>query len=232
MWVHDRITGLARRHRATSLDDLALDVVRRLGVPERAVTALDFERRALASEGTSLWRARALTDVDPRLPGLIADGCITVAVVPWLPVDRPEPTPELLARIRADLVTARTVGTRVFVAGPDYARVGVRATLRLLPGARSDAVIVAGNDAVERFLHPVTGGPLGRGWPFGRPVRRSEVLQLLDELPGVDRVEGLVLVREKDDGSTEECGDLTLCPIELVLAGSIDLTTTYDEGGR
>lgn len=232
VWVHDRITGLAQRYRAASLDDLSLDVVRRLGVPERAVTALDFERRVLASEGTSLWRARALTGVDPRLPGLIADGCITVAVVPWLPADRPEPTPELLARLRADLATARTVGTRVFVVGAGYARIGVRATLRLRPGARPDAVIVAGTSVVRRFLHPVTGGPSGRGWPFGRPVRRSEVLQLLDELSGVDRVEGLVLVREKDGGSTEECGDLTICPTELVLAGSIGLTTAYDEGGR
>ncbi|MGZ4568474.1 MAG: hypothetical protein ACXV3S_00725 [Kineosporiaceae bacterium] len=232
MWVHDRITGLARRYRATSLDDLPLDVVRRLGVPERAVTALDFERRALACQGTSLWRARALTDVDPRLPGLVADGCLTVAVVPWLPVGRPEPTRELLARIRAELATARTVGTRIFVVGADYARIGVRATLRLLPGARPDAVTGAASDAVRRFLHPVTGGPSGRGWPFGRPVRRSEMLQLLDGLPGVDRVEGLVLVREKDDGSTEECGDLTICPTELVLAGSIDLTTANDDGGH
>jgi phage-related baseplate assembly protein len=206
--------------------------VRRLGVPERTVTALDFERRALASEGTSLWRTRALTGVDPRLPGLVADGCITVVVVPWLPVDRPEPTPELLARIRADLATARTVGTRVFVVGAGYVHIGVRATLRLLPGARSDGVIAAGNDAVQRFLHPVTGGPSGRGWPFGRPVRRSEILQLLDELSDVDRVEGLVLVREKDDGSTQECGDLTICPTDLVLAGSIDLATAYDQGGR
>jgi hypothetical protein len=232
MWVHDRITGLARRCRATSLDDLPLDVVRRLGIPERTVTALDFERRALACPGTSLWRARALADVDPRLPGLVADGCVTVAVVPWLPVDRPEPTRELLARIRAELATARTVGTRVFVVGAGYARIGVRATLRLLPGARSDAATAAASGAIRRFLHPVTGGPSQRGWPFGRPVRRSEMLQLLDGLPGIDRVEGLVLVREKNDGRTEECGDLTICPTELVLAGSIDLTTAYDDGGR
>ena len=223
LWVHDRLTELADRHRAASLDDLPLDVVRHSGVPERAVTALDFERRALATPGTSLWRARALTGVDPRLPGLVADGCVTVAVVPWLPVDRPEPTPELLARVRADLAGARTLGTRVFVVGPDYVRVGVRATLRLLAGARTDRVVATAEEAVDRFLHPVTGGPSGRGWPFGRPVRRSEVLQLLDQLSGVDRVDGLVLIRE-DDGASEECGDLAICPTELVLAGSITLT--------
>lgn len=230
LWVHDRLTELADRHRATSLDDVTLEVVRRTGVPERAVTAFDFERRALATAGTSLWRARALPDVDPRLPGLVADGCLTVAVVPWLPVDRPEPTRELLARVRDDLASARTLGTRVFVVGPDYVQVGVAATVRLLPGVRSEGVIAAARDAVHGFLHPVTGGPSGRGWPFGRPVRRSEVLQLLDQLPGVDRVEGLVLRRERD-GVSEECGDLTICATELVLAGSITLTPA-DAGAR
>lgn len=231
LWVHDRLTELAERHRASSLDDLPLDVVRLAGVPERAVTALDFERLALATPGTSVWRARALPGVDPRLPGLVTDGCITVVIVPWLPVDRPEPTPELLARVRAELAGARTLGTRVFVVGPDYVRVGVRATLLLLAGSRADRVVTAARDAIDAFLHPVTGGPSGRGWPFGRPVRRSEVLQLLDQLPGVDRVEGLVLVREREDGTTEECGDLAICPTELVLAGTI-LLATADEGSR
>ncbi|CUR61783.1 hypothetical protein NOCA150083 [metagenome] len=231
LWVHDRLTGLADRHRVTSLDDLALEVVRLTGVPERAVTALDAERRALATPGTSLWRARALPDVDPRLPGLVADGCLTVAVVPWLPVDRPEPTRELLAQVRADLASVRTLGTRVFVVGPDYVRVGVAATVVVSPGGGAEAVLAAARDAVDRFLHPVTGGPAGRGWPFGRPVRRSEVLQLLDQVPGVDRVEGLVLRREPDDGTAGECGDLTICATELVLAGSITLTPASD-GGR
>ncbi|KQV73497.1 hypothetical protein ASC64_18855 [Nocardioides sp. Root122] len=231
LWVHDRLTGLADKHRVSSLDDLALEVVRRAGVPERAVTALDFERRVLATPGTSLWRTRALPDVDPRLPGLVADGCLTVAVVPWLPVDRPEPTRELLARVRADLASVRTLGTRVFVVGPSYVRVGVTATVVVLPGGGVEAVLDAARDAVDRFLHPVTGGPAGRGWPFGRPVRRSEVLQLLDQVPGVDRVEGLVLRRERADGTAEECGDLTICATELVLAGSITLTPA-SAGGR
>lgn len=228
LWVHDRITEVARRHRVTSLDDLPLELVRRLPVPERAVTALDVERRVLATAGTSLWRARALPEVDPRLPGLVADGCLTVAVVPWLPVDRPVPTPALLARLRAELEATRTLGTRVFVVGPDYVRVGVRAILRLLPGARAEDVVARGRTAVDTFLHPVTGGPSGRGWPFGRAVRRSELLQLLDQVPGVDRVEQLELRREPHGDAV--CGDLALCATQLVLAGDVDLQA--DGSGR
>jgi hypothetical protein len=220
LWVHDRLNEALQTRRATSLDDLPLDVVRQLAVPERAVTAADFERRALATPGTVLWRARALPEVDPRLPGLRADGCVTVVVVPSLPVDQPEPQPGVLARIRADLAATRTLGTRVFVVGPDYVRIGVSATLTLLQGAVAQDVVDRAGAAVDTFLHPVTGGPGGRGWPLGRTVRRSEILQMLDSLDGVDSVEHLSLRREPCPTS---CGDVPICPTQLVLAGAIEL---------
>jgi hypothetical protein len=221
LWVHDRLTEALRFRRATSLDDLTTDEVRRLPVPERVVTAVDLERRALATPGTALWRARTLPEVDPRLPGMRADGCVTVVVVPSLPVDEPRPTAGLLRRVRADLADVRTLGTRVFVVGPEYVRVGVRATLVLPPGAEPVYVVEQAEAAVDAFLHPITGGPSSRGWPFGRAVRRSEVLQLLDAVPGVDRVDDLALSRGSGAGG---CGDVTICATQLVLAGPLELT--------
>jgi hypothetical protein len=227
LWVHDRLTEAVARRRATSLDDLPLEAVRTLGVPERAVTALDLERLALSTPGVALWRARALPQVDPRLPGLKADGCVTVVVVPQLPVAAPEPTAGALSRVRARLAAARTVGTRFFVVGPTYVRVGVQAILVLRPGYAGDQAISDAALAVRTFLHPVTGGPAGRGWPFGRAVRRTELLQLLDGLPSVDRVEGLALSRTLADGTTcADCGDIALGPIQLALADTVVLTAT------
>ncbi|MFE9775585.1 baseplate J/gp47 family protein [Streptomyces sp. NPDC005931] len=222
MWVHDRLTDTLRRAGATTLDDLPLEIVRGLGVPERAVTAADLERLALATPGTALRRARVLPETDPRLPGLVADGCVTVVVVPHLPPERPEPSQGLLARVGAHLEAARTLGTRIFVTGPRYVTVTVTARLVALPGAAPPDVVRTASAALRRFLHPVTGGPSGRGWPFGRAVRRTELLQLLDDVPGVDHVEDLTLARE---GGTGDCRDLTLCPFQLVLAGTLTLTT-------
>lgn len=229
LWVHDRLAQAVERNRVTSLDDLPPAAARALGVPERGVTALDLERLALATPGVALWRARALPLVDPRLPGLSADGCVTVVVVPHLPVAAPEPTEGALARVRARLAAGRTLGTRLFVVGPTYVRVGVRATLVLRPGARTGPAIAEATRALRRFLHPVTGGPQRRGWPFGRAVRRTEILQALDELEGVDRAEGLVLTRELPDGtSCADCGDLALSQTALPLAGTITLTATEE----
>ncbi|MGW6194766.1 baseplate J/gp47 family protein [Kribbella sp. NPDC055110] len=221
LWVHDRLSEALSYRKATSLDELGLEEVRGLPVPERVVTAADLERRTLATPGTALWRARALPEVDPRLPGMRADGCVTVVVVPSLPVQEPRPTAGLLRRIRADLAPVRTLGTRVFVVGPEYVRVGVRATLVLLPGTAPREVVRRAEAAVAAFLHPVTGGPSGRGWPFGRAVRRSEVLQLLDGVAGVDRVDDLTLSRGTSAG---DCGDVTLRPTQLVLAGHLELS--------
>jgi hypothetical protein len=226
LWVHDRLTQALHRAGATSLDELPLSVVRRLDVPERGVTGADLERLALATPGTALWRARALPEVDPRLPGLRADGCVTVVVVPHLPVARPQPTIGLLAVVRARLAATRTLGTRLFVVGPDYVTVGVAARLVLVPGADGPQVAEAASAAMRAFLHPVTGGSAGRGWPFGRTVRRTEVLQLLGSVAGVDRAEGLVLSRQPAAGS---CDDVAICPTQLVIAGAVNLST---EPGR
>lgn len=224
LWVHDRLTEAAARRGASSLDDLPLEVVRTLNLPERAVTALDVERLALATPGVALWRARALPQVDPRLPGLVADGCLTVVVIPQLPRSAPTPTAGALARVHAHLASGRTLGTRFFVVGPSYVRIGVQARVVPRPGVRSGPALAAAATALRGFLHPVTGGPSGRGWKLGRAVRLTEVLQLLDALPQVDRVEQLRLARELPDGRTcPTCGDVSLAAFELPLVGSIGL---------
>jgi hypothetical protein len=71
-------------------------------------------------------------------------------------------------------------------------------------------------DALDRFFHPLAGGPEGTGWPFGRDVYRSEVLQVIDEVPGVANVLALELVGDPCDPT---CGNLCLGPTGLVAAG-------------
>lgn len=36
-----------------------------------------------------------------------------------------------------------------------------------------------------RFLNPITGGASGSGWEFGRPVYPSDIVTLLQKVPGV-----------------------------------------------
>ena len=51
-------------------------------------------------------------------------------------------------------------------------------------------------DRVRKFLHPLLGGRDQKGWPFGRPVVKSDIIHLVEEVPGVDAVDALHIYDE------------------------------------
>ena len=111
----------------------------------------------------------------------------------------------------------RVVGTRIEVVAPDYREVAVQATVQACPGVDHDNLRSRLIARLDEFLHPLHGGQDGDGWPFGRDVYRSEILQQLDETPGVDYVLDLELVA---DGGEPQCGNVCLTPLQLVCAGA------------
>lgn len=191
----------------------ALTLVERTG---RAVTLADYERLAKETPGVRLARATARANLHPSFPCFGAPGIITLIALPFLPANRPLPSPALLQAVRAYLTRRRVAGTRVEVVGPTYLKVTVRARVRAHDGVNTVEVrqnIIA---ALNRFFHPLWGGPNGEGWPFGRDVYRSEVLQVIDETPGVDHVISLELIPGEGPA---QCGNICLAPTQLVEAG-------------
>jgi hypothetical protein len=138
---------------------------------------------------------------------------ITVIVLPFLPVDAPQASPSLIGRVQAYLNARRVVGTRLLVTGPQYHAVAVRARIQAVRGANPGLVRAAVEQALDAFFDPLSGGPEGQGWPFGRSIYRSEVLQVMDETPDVDHVLDLELI---DEDGQSSCGNLCLRPLELV----------------
>jgi predicted phage baseplate assembly protein len=184
--------------------------------PARAVTLDDHVTLARETPGVRLARAEARANFHPGFPCLTAPGIVTVLVLPSLPAGRPAPSPGLREAVAAYLDRRRVIGTRVEVAGPVYVTVTVRATVQVCPDASGAELGDAVRDALDTFFHPLTGGPDGTGWPVGRDVYRSEVLQVIDEVPGVASVLALELV---GGGSEPSCGNLCLGPTGLVAAG-------------
>ncbi|HEY4668300.1 MAG TPA: baseplate J/gp47 family protein, partial [Tepidiformaceae bacterium] len=216
LWAHERLLELAVPGQS-SLDQAPREKVLSRPAPARATTLLDYERIALEVPGTTVRRARAWSGIDPRYPCLQAPGTVSVVVVPELPLARPEPTPELLETVRRYLHRRRTIGTRLVVVGPEYVEVRVRANVRALPradAARTQEDILA---ALAHFLHPMLGGPTGRGWPFGRDVYRSEVLHVIDSVSGVDHVLELELYAGQDE---VPCGNVCVGPFSLTTSGT------------
>jgi hypothetical protein len=133
-----------------------------------------------------------------------------------MPVTRPTPSGGLKRAVTSYLQNKRVIGTRVVVMGPDYLEISVLAKVKAFAGVSRGNLqqkIVA---ALNNFLSPLTGGPEGTGWPLGRDLYRSEVMQLIDQIVGVDNVVSLELAA---GGCGPQCGNICLGPTSLIAPG-------------
>jgi predicted phage baseplate assembly protein len=166
--------------------------------PQRAVTLEDFERFTLEMPGVPVKRVQALADYDPTLPGVPALGSVTVIVVPSCANPIPEPGPDLLASITDYLDRRRLVTTEMHVISASFVMVAVAATLHSSRPMDASHLILEAQSRLNMFLDPLHGGTDGQGWPFGRDVYESEVMALLNAIPGVDYVDQVGLIVESE----------------------------------
>jgi predicted phage baseplate assembly protein len=99
------------------------------------------------------------------------------------------PSDDTLQRIAERLDQVRLIGTRVSVEPPSYRGVTVVARVVARPKADVARIKEEALSALYGYLNPISGGPDGDGWPFGRPVQAGEVYGLLQRIRGVDMVE-------------------------------------------
>lgn len=188
-----------------------------LQAPSRTVTLDDCETLARQVPGTAVARATAVANHHPALPCYSAPGMTTVVIVPYLPLGRPEPSAGLLNAVSGYLAHRHVIGTRIEVMGPDYLEVGVNARVKTAHGQNKTAVRDAIAAALREFLDPLAGGPDGTGWPLGRDVYTSEVLDVIARIPGVDHVLSLKLVVA---GFGAQCGNVCLPRLALTVSGA------------
>lgn len=193
-----RVQNRAAATGGVDAEDLASAKIRgplELVSRDRAVTLADYEHltRQAAPE---IARVRCLT------AGAGADaGSVRLLVVPdipptdsgSLPYEDIVPDDEVLAAIAAYLEPRRCIGARVSVEPPTYQGITVVARVRARQLVAADTLSRACQEALYRYLNPVTGGPDGDGWPFGRTVQRGEIYSVLQRVPGTDFVEEIKL---------------------------------------
>lgn len=209
--AHERLVSLAVGHDADTLDRVPRSEVLAAAVPARAVTLLDLERVAFSTPGAGLARVRALADLDLHVSCAEAPGTVSVIIVPFLPVGRPEPTPDLVARVTRHLVDHKTLGTRIRVFGPSYATIDIAVSAIVARGVDRQVAKTMIERAIRMFLDPLLGGPGNHGWPFGRDVYRTEIMALIGALPGVELVTDVHVTRDGSDACANACvsdGDL------------------------
>jgi|GEM_PF-329862 len=171
----------------------------------RAVAPADFERLARAS-ARKLARARCLPGLDPR--GRYRPGWVTVLVVPRSERRKPVPSASLRAQVTEGLSThapAALLGDlgdeRLLVRGPTYVAVTVDATLVAGPTDSLSELETTAATALSEYLHPLSGGGDGEGWPFGELPCISDCYGVLEAVADVDHVEGIRLTFETPDAT-------------------------------
>ncbi|MDQ3735391.1 MAG: putative baseplate assembly protein [Actinomycetota bacterium] len=168
----------------------------------RAVTAADYERLTLQA-AVEVARARCL-------PPAGDGGPVRVLVVPrssaspdQLTLEELNLAPEVTARVSSYLDRRRMLTTTVEIRPPTYVGVSVQAHLAGLPGAESASLRSRALGAVYGYVNPVSGGPGGQGWPFGRALNVGDLFALLSGLEGVAGVDEVVLeIRDPNTGAT------------------------------
>jgi predicted phage baseplate assembly protein len=207
-----------------SVDEARLRGPLALRTRDRAVTAEDYEQlaRAAAPQVARVRTVPASTDDEA--------GGVRVLVVPAASADADGrlrfedlvPTPETLEAVAAHIDERRTVGARVSVEPPYYQGVTVVATLVARPRTSSEELQREAVLALNRYYSPLSGGPDGTGWPFGRPVQAGEVYAVLQQLGGTELVEEVVLFGA--DPVTGKRGK----PVQRIDLDRFALTFSYD----
>jgi hypothetical protein len=169
---------------------------------EVAVSREDFEKVVKRTPGVDIGRAEILPLMNPDLPGQVAEGNVTVMLIPRTDPQQPEaPRPDaLFLRTVCDYLEPRRVlTTELSIRGPVYRRIGVGVGIQGIPGQAEATLVNAVTAAVTYFLSPLTGGFEGKGWPLGKTVEPAEILAAASRVPGVARINGVLIVDENGD---------------------------------
>lgn len=192
----------------------------------RAMEAADYETLAAEASPT----VRIVRSIPGRHPsGQRLPGWVTVLIVPYSHDPKPYPSFGLREHVRrfieqrapADLAALH----RIQVTGPTYLEIGVTATIAPSDPSQAGAVEKGARQTLERFLHPLFGGPGGAGWDLGRDVYLSDVAAELERTPGVDYVEELALLIE----GVPQGESVRVASDEIVAAGAILLRLDESE---
>jgi predicted phage baseplate assembly protein len=195
---------------AESLEQAVIRVPKELRTRECAVMPEDFENVAKKAH-RAVARAHCLSD--NSTPGivrlLIVPRKVDIGTFDFRRGMHPDQyfsLGSLKEEIQEYMKDRKPLGVQVKLEEPEYVGVSVKAEVILEPNytrdrdqeeikekIRSELLV-----ALYRFLNPLTGGIDGKGWPLGRPVYRSDIFALCQNLkiPGVRYYLGMVKLFE------------------------------------
>ena len=183
----------------------------------RAVTPADYALLALRATGAQIARALAVPGLHPRYPGASIPGVVCVLAVPPDRGDGAPPVPDeqTLRALATSLSTAAApAGVEVVAAAPEFQTVRIEVGILMEEAADAGTAATSVLRALDRYLHPLTGGDDGAGWPFGGAIQYVRLLLLVTAVAGVRATSWLSVVL--DGVRQPTCQDVAIRPNALL----------------
>lgn len=162
---------------------------------DRAVTREDLAFMVKQASGSvAAVKALAVTDVS----GAFHPGYITLLVLPHSDSEKPVLNNEIISDIeeylekRAVYHLVQTQKKQINLISPKYVTFSVH--VKILEYTDPSLSLAAENEIQKNlaaYFHPITGGPKGTGWPFGRNVPVMEIYQMVEKVEAVSRIESI-----------------------------------------
>ncbi|HLP90630.1 MAG TPA: putative baseplate assembly protein [Nostocaceae cyanobacterium] len=197
---------------AESLEDAVLRVPAYLRTRNRAVTPEDFQVLTVEAGRGSIARVRCLPSTSEKDAGIVK-----LLVVPnanleainrgeGIEPDRLKISPQLKQQVESYLDERRLLGIQVKLQEPEYVGVAVQTEVALEAEYKNNAaqqeLLWQLRVALYRFLNPLTGGLEGQGWPFGRPLYPSDIVNLFQKFSAVRYLGVIQLFEIRYNGQT------------------------------
>jgi predicted phage baseplate assembly protein len=217
-----------------TLESAMVRVPRILRTRNRAVTAEDFEFLAREAHPDSVGRAKCLAALAPDGR---PSGQVNVLIIPRIWFSRNDVlTADWLTLAAADMMQIKDylaerclLTTRVEVSTPQYRWVSVAVELEIEPDQVFQDIEQMVLQRLYYFLHPLTGGTAGAGWPFGRDLVVADVYQCLNQLPGVTYLRKVQLFLSDDSGiAQKEPVEFVTMPEDSVLVSGLHQVTLLE----
>lgn len=172
-----------------SIERAKMTALKLLKTRNRAVTAGDFESLALEKKGIARAHCVPAGEVGSRYMG--TPGVVSVYLIPnfgdiaWPRFQDLQTPTRLIEEVSQHLDEARLLTSILRLRDPEYIFVSTELRIVADPRADADQVATRVRERLARFIHPLYGGPNGKGWPFGQTLSLSDVYAQVHDVGGV-----------------------------------------------
>lgn len=187
----DRVTNPIEATGGVDAPDVDLQLLTapdRLRHRQQALTPLDMEALAL-SWSSEIVRARCIPPHEPDEPIKVYIARRTGERCPKASLAERD----ALSRYLVSQGWGALHEDDIRVYNPDYVNVYVSVEIIAESSDMGAMVEKEAKDRLLKLLHPIEGGPDGKGWLFGRGLWKSDLFRALAGTPGLDRVKSIEL---------------------------------------